>query len=354
MNQLAPTELQHLEELEKVVENGILTFVDVGLALMEIRDKRLYRQSFNTFEQYVRDRWNMSHQHAYRLIKAYGIVENLQVGDGTTPVSEREIRPLSRLEPQQQREVWRAAVASAPNNAPTAGHVQRLVDEMYPKPPIVIPPSQTESDIDHAIPYDDTVDVGETTAEQSHTVMTLFKRPKSHTANMKPQDKFHAKLMWNYERLAQKGFFDNVLLQFTISYELRTIEQFLEIIVLANVDVLVDTRANTSSIYKPDFSKSSLESSCTENGIDYIHVPSLGIPAGERADLAETQDYDSLWDHYCERIDIDQVRHQIDIAGYGLRSDKLAFLCLEMDPNTCHRHLIAQMLEDNGLQTFDL
>lgn len=32
-----------LEELEATIERGLTTFVEVGLALLEIRDSRLYR-----------------------------------------------------------------------------------------------------------------------------------------------------------------------------------------------------------------------------------------------------------------------------------------------------------------------
>jgi len=39
-----------------------------GMALAEIRDFRLYREGFETFEGYCKDRWDMSKMHAYRLI----------------------------------------------------------------------------------------------------------------------------------------------------------------------------------------------------------------------------------------------------------------------------------------------
>ena len=46
-----------LAELETVIESGIRTFVDVGRALLEIRDSRLYRESYPTFDEYCRERW---------------------------------------------------------------------------------------------------------------------------------------------------------------------------------------------------------------------------------------------------------------------------------------------------------
>lgn len=40
-----------LEENEAIIERGLATFVEVGTALAEIRDNRLYRESHGTFEE---------------------------------------------------------------------------------------------------------------------------------------------------------------------------------------------------------------------------------------------------------------------------------------------------------------
>ncbi len=37
------TEQERLNNCERIIERGLNTFVDVGLALLEIRDNRLYR-----------------------------------------------------------------------------------------------------------------------------------------------------------------------------------------------------------------------------------------------------------------------------------------------------------------------
>ena len=38
-------------------ERGKQTFVDVGMALMDIRERRGYRFQHGTFEEYLRERW---------------------------------------------------------------------------------------------------------------------------------------------------------------------------------------------------------------------------------------------------------------------------------------------------------
>jgi len=54
-------------------------------------------------------------------------VENVS-GGTVVPVSERQARPLARLEPDQQKQAWQKAVETAPEG--TAAHVQKVVREM--------------------------------------------------------------------------------------------------------------------------------------------------------------------------------------------------------------------------------
>lgn len=103
---LAPA---RLTELEAVIERGRQTFVEVGLALLEIRDSRLYRESHPTFEDYCRERWGWSRIHAHRQIEAAQVAAMLPTGN-TAPDSERQARelvPLARDDEQAAVEVWR-------------------------------------------------------------------------------------------------------------------------------------------------------------------------------------------------------------------------------------------------------
>src|SRR5262245_29388958 len=73
---LHPTE--RLKALEAIIEHGLQTFVEVGAALFEIREQRLYReQGFTTFEEYCRKRWQWSKTHANRQIQAAEVAHNL-------------------------------------------------------------------------------------------------------------------------------------------------------------------------------------------------------------------------------------------------------------------------------------
>lgn len=105
---LDPEEDNRLRELEATIKAGVRTFVDVGLALLEIRDSRLYRASHATFDAYCRERWGMSKTHANRQIDAAGVA-GLLAPMGVIPATERQARelvPLAHADEQEAVEVW--------------------------------------------------------------------------------------------------------------------------------------------------------------------------------------------------------------------------------------------------------
>ena len=124
---LSPAEVQSLEHYEQMIAEGIKTFVTVGQALLSIREQRLYRQSYSTFEDYLRQRWDLGSPYAYRLMDASAVVEHLLPIGSTLPVNEAQARPLTSLPPEQQREVWQEVVGTAPPSGITAKHVQATV-----------------------------------------------------------------------------------------------------------------------------------------------------------------------------------------------------------------------------------
>lgn len=110
--ELSDAEASERHRLELKVERA---FYEAGAALRELRDKRLYRNTHKTFEEYCRDRFGYHRRHSYQLINAAAVVENLcaisaqkdlkTIGIQVLPTSEYQIRPLVQLEPTEQIEV---------------------------------------------------------------------------------------------------------------------------------------------------------------------------------------------------------------------------------------------------------
>ena len=118
-------ERQKLIDLEGVIERGLETFIEVGNALLQIRDERLYQRDYDTFEDYCRERWQMSRSRAHRLIDAATVAGNL-LPIGNNPTHESQVRPLTKLEPEEQRAAWKLATAINPN--PTAREVEEIAE----------------------------------------------------------------------------------------------------------------------------------------------------------------------------------------------------------------------------------
>lgn len=133
--EVAVVSSQDFDELEARLESALTAaFVLAGESLRSIRDGKLYRsRGYATFEDYCETRWQVSRQHALRLMNAASIQEILTPIGVILPANESIVRPLSRLLPDSEALVgaWNEAVETAPivNEKPsiTAKHVERVV-----------------------------------------------------------------------------------------------------------------------------------------------------------------------------------------------------------------------------------
>ena len=125
-------ERSRLFQLEETIRQGLNTFVDVGNALLEIRDKRLYRQEYSTFEEYCREQWNMKQSRAYQFMDSAKVIGNLQSSTivELLPTNEAQARPLTSLEPEEQVEAWKRVITSTPEGKVTAAVVLKAVKEV--------------------------------------------------------------------------------------------------------------------------------------------------------------------------------------------------------------------------------
>jgi len=81
---------------------------EVGEALSAIREGKLYRATHGTFEDYCREKWNMSRGRVYQLIGASETVSTIV--DKSVVTTESQARELSRVEPARREEVVAKAV----------------------------------------------------------------------------------------------------------------------------------------------------------------------------------------------------------------------------------------------------
>ncbi|CAK7192964.1 hypothetical protein COMNV_01174 [Commensalibacter sp. Nvir] len=134
---------------------------------------------------------------------------------------------------------------------------------------------------------------------------------------------------------------------FTIGYEGKPFEHYLNRLIQNNVRMVCDVRKNPIS-RKYGFSKATLSKGLTSLNIQYIHIPELGIFSEDRQDLNTQEEYDCLFDTYEHSIilkqqpALDQLKVMVD------RYKRVAITCFEADHLRCHRNRVAKVLANRS------
>ena len=133
---------------------------------------------------------------------------------------------------------------------------------------------------------------------------------------------------------------------FTIGYEGKTLEQYLNTLIRYGVKVLCDVRKNSVSM-KYGFSKSQLLNACSGVGIKYIHMPELGVDSDKRQQLNNQADYDKLFLQYRQIVLTSTRTQQNEILKLLKSYKRVALTCFEANICQCHRTHLAKELSDS-------
>ena len=130
---LTDGERADLERHEMTVTTGLDDFVATGAALLDISDRRLYREQYSTFREYCETKWQMSARRCYQLCQHAEVLKSLpqNVNHGSQ-INERQSRELAKVEPAKRAEVLKRAASSAPNGKPTARAIRAVVQRTKP------------------------------------------------------------------------------------------------------------------------------------------------------------------------------------------------------------------------------
>jgi hypothetical protein len=144
----------------------------------------------------------------------------------------------------------------------------------------------------------------------------------------------------------QKLFQESIIL-FTIGYEGISLEQYINKLIVNDIKVLCDVRKNPFSM-KYGFSKKQLMTVCEGVGIEYIHIPEVGIESNKRQKLNTQDDYDELFDFYKSKILKKEIAKQAEILSLLKNKKRIALTCFEANINKCHRKLLAESISTMG------
>lgn len=140
---------------------------------------------------------------------------------------------------------------------------------------------------------------------------------------------------------------------FTIGYEGISLEEYINKLIANDVRVLCDVRKNSLSM-KFGFSKTQLQNACNGVGIEYVHIPQLGIDSDKRQELNTQSDYDKLFVLYRNNILTQTQDYQEKIIELLKENKRVALTCFEANICRCHRKHLAEAIIKNPAFIYEL
>lgn len=131
---------------------------------------------------------------------------------------------------------------------------------------------------------------------------------------------------------------------YTIGYEGISAEEYMNRLYNKQVNLLVDVRKNSFSM-KFGFSKNQLKSMCQKMGIEFLHIPELGIESEKRQNLNTKKDYEFLFKDYEQRTLPNRDNELKQLKELTEKYERVAITCFESEHTSCHRHKISDYLQ---------
>lgn len=123
---------------------------------------------------------------------------------------------------------------------------------------------------------------------------------------------------------------------YTIGYEGFQIDGFLNRLLEEGIERLIDVRQNPVA-RKYGFHRSTLSRLCGDVGIEYLHLPELGIRSELRTQLESENDFEELFHWYRSSLSATDVER---VAAL-MHEKPSALMCMEASPQSCHRSRLA-------------
>ncbi len=139
---------------------------------------------------------------------------------------------------------------------------------------------------------------------------------------------------------------------YTIGHSNHTQDKFLDLLIAAKIEVLVDVRSNPNSRWAMFANRYNLERFLKSAQINYLY---LGDMLGGRPSNSEGHDTQTIKVDYQAIQEKDYYQRGIKRLMEGLKQYRMCIMCAEEDPNSCHRNLlVAESLRNVGVKVFHI
>ena len=134
---------------------------------------------------------------------------------------------------------------------------------------------------------------------------------------------------------------------YTLGYQQRSIEDFIELLVANRIGVLIDVR-ETAWSHKPGFSKTGLIRELNANGIEYCHASFAGNPKWLRREAASHRECLDWYSWYLDQFEEIVQGFARLVDDLSARGQRVCITCFERHAGDCHRSILADRWAGNG------
>jgi uncharacterized protein (DUF488 family) len=122
---------------------------------------------------------------------------------------------------------------------------------------------------------------------------------------------------------------------YTVGYEGIMVDGLLDLLLRQGMRRLIDVRCNPIA-RRYGFHKETLRRLSADVDIEYVHLPSLGVPSAWRENLSDEGSYARLFERYEKEI-LPAQEVAVDKAAALISVMPSALMCMEADHCCCHR-----------------
>ncbi len=142
---------------------------------------------------------------------------------------------------------------------------------------------------------------------------------------------------------------EQTLTIWTIGHSTRTLDEFLELLTVNEIEAVADVRRYAASRKYPHFHRDALRQSLAGIGVEYAALPELGGRRRPRPDSHNTVWRSESFRGYADYMETVEFHAGIERLLELARRRRTAILCAEAVWWRCHRSLIADYLKASGV-----
>ncbi|MCP4108812.1 MAG: DUF488 domain-containing protein [Desulfobacteraceae bacterium] len=122
---------------------------------------------------------------------------------------------------------------------------------------------------------------------------------------------------------------------YTIGHSTHSAEKFIELLSMHSITAIGDVRSSPYSKFNPQFNRETIQKELKRHGISYVF---LGKELGPRSD--DPACYQDSKVQYSRLAKTDLFLEGIERLKNGMKTFRIALMCSEKDPVTCHRMIL--------------